>query len=177
LEVLFLKQEKRQHKLNEEITAKKLMLIGVEGEVIGIVPINVAIEEAMKNGVDLVEMNSAEEGKDTVYKLMDYGKFIYQNKKNKKNNQVKTKEEKEVKFRPVTDVADLMTKVNKIKSMLKDGHSIKLNVVFKNREVVNMKNLGSEILNKVMVELSEVSRVKKEPHLFGKNIIAIIEPN
>ena len=169
-----MKPEKKQHRLNEEITAQQVRLIDADGEMIGLVSLTTAIEESKNSNLDLVEMNNKDQ--EPVCKIMDYGKFLYQQKKNKKNKQVKHKEEKEIKFRPVTEQADLVTKTNKIKSMLQDGHSVKLNVVFKNREVVNMKKLGDNILRNVISELSEISKVKKEPHLAGKNIIAIVEP-
>jgi translation initiation factor IF-3 len=170
-----LKPEKKQHRLNNEITAEKVRLINAEGEMIGLVSLSEAIEESQNSNLDLVEMNNKED--EPVCKVMDYGKFLYQQKKNKKNKQVKHREEKEIKFRPVTESADLVTKTNKIKSMLKDGHSVKLNVVFKNREVANMKDLGKNILKTVMSDLEDICKIKKAPHLAGKNIIAIIEPN
>lgn len=167
-------KEKNQHKLNNEITAKKVKLIDEEGKMLGDKTLSEALNLAKVKGLDLVEMK--EDKTCSVCKLLDYGKYLYQQNKNKKTQRVKVKQMKEIKLRPVTDKADLNTKVNHIKEFLSSGHSVKINVVFKGREL-NMLSMGENVINSIIEEIKDFCNVKKEMNRQGKSLVAIVEPS
>lgn len=165
-------KEKNQHKLNNEITAKKIKIIDEEGKMLEEKTLSEALNLAKVKGLDLVEMK--EDTNSSICKLLDYGKYLYQQNKNKKPQ--KTKQMKEIKLRPVTDKADLNTKVNHIKDFLSSGHSVKINVVFKGREL-NMLSMGENVINSIIEEIKDLCNLKKEMNIQGKNLVVIVEPS
>ncbi len=165
-------KEKNQHKLNNEITAKKVKLIDEEGTMLGDKSLSEALNLAKDKDLDLVEMK--EEKDFSICKLLNYGKYLYQQNKNKKSQKVKPM--KEIKLRPVTEKADLDTKVNHIKDFLSSGHSVKINVVFKGREL-NMLSMGENVINSIIEEIKEFCTIKKEVNRQGKSLVAIVEPS
>ncbi len=162
------------HKINSEIKSKTIKLINEDKVFIGDVTLQTALNEAKEKSLDLVEM-SEKDGVSTC-RLMDYKKFLFEQKKHKKENQHKVKATKEIKFRPVIEKADLNTKVKHIKDFLLHGHSVKVFVEFKNSEIKNMKNIGYDILDQVKKESLEVSVVKQDSHEMGKNLLLILDP-
>lgn len=167
-------KEKNQHKLNNEITAKKVKLIDEEGTMLGDKSLSEALNLAKDKGLDLVEMK--EEKDFSICKLLNYGKYLYQQNKNKKQKAQKVKQMKEIKLRPVTEKADLDTKVNHIKDFLSSGHPVKINVVFKGREL-NMLSMGENVINSIIEEIKEFCTIKKEVNRQGKSLVAIVEPS
>ena len=147
------------------IRASEVMLINSEGEKQGIVPILDALEAAAKESLDLVQV-SPSDSNPIVCKLLDYGKHLFDKKKNQSSSKIKVKRNttKEIKFRPSTDVGDYNVKLKKIKSFILDGDKTKISVRFRGREILN-SNMGLDLLNKLKDELSEIAQVDQEPSL------------
>jgi translation initiation factor IF-3 len=130
---------------------------------------------AQDKGVDLVEV--APQANPPVCKLMDYGKYVYQQRKRhqeakKKQVQVQLKE---VKIRPKTDEHDLQTKLNHVRRFLSKGDRCKITLFFRGREIVH-KEHGKDILDNVLSELSDVARVEQDPKFEGRTMNMIVAP-
>ena len=152
------------------------MLIDSEGEKKGIVPIEAALEAANSASLDLVQV-SPSDSNPVVCKLMDYGKHLFDKKKNVSASKVKIKRNttKEIKFRPTTDVGDYDVKLKKIKSFILDGDKTKISVRFRGREILN-SDMGLNLLNKVRDELSEIAQVDQEASLEGRQLLMVLSP-
>ena len=152
------------------------MLIDSNGEKQGIVTINDALEAANKASLDLVQVSSSD-SEPIVCKLLDYGKHLFDKKKNISSSKVRTKRNttKEIKFRPSTDVGDYNIKLKKIKSFILDGDKTKISVRFRGREILN-SNMGLELLHKLKDELSEIAQVDQEPSLEGRQLLMVLSP-
>ena len=158
------------------IRASEVMLINSEGEKQGIVPILDALEAAYKESLDLVQV-SPSDSNPVVCKLLDYGKHLFDKKKNQSSSKIKVKRNttKEIKFRPSTDVGDYNVKLKKIKSFILDGDKTKISVRFRGREILN-SNIGLDLLNKLKDELSEIAQVDQEPSLEGRQLLMVLSP-
>ena len=152
------------------------MLIDSEGEKQGIVSIEAALEAANSASLDLVQV-SPSDSNPVVCKLMDYGKHLFDKKKNVSASKVKIKRNttKEIKFRPTTDVGDYDVKLKKIKSFILDGDKTKISVRFRGREILN-SDMGLNLLNKVKDELSEIAQVDQEASLEGRQLLMVLSP-
>ena len=152
------------------------MLIGANGEKMGLVSITEALESAKANSLDLVQV-SPSDANPIVCKLLDYGKHIFEKKKNTSSSKVKVKRNtvKEIKFRPSTDIGDYNIKLKKIKSFILDGDKTKISVRFRGREILN-SNLGLDLLNKIKDELIELAQVDQEPSLEGRQLLMVLSP-
>lgn len=165
----------KENRVNRQIRAKEVMLIGAAGEKIGIQKIEDAMRLAMDAGLDLVEVgpNSVP----PVCRIMDFGKFKYQKKK--RIQEAKKKQSmtilKEVKLRPKTDDHDLQTKIRHIKRFLEEGSKVKVTMVFRGREIA-FSHLGERLLEKVKEETVEVGVVEREPKFEGRMMIMILAP-
>jgi|TARA_B100002019_G_scaffold150409_2_gene129455 translation initiation factor IF-3 len=152
------------------------MLIGDDGIKKGVVSIEDAIEQAQKASLDLVQV-SPSDSDPVVCKLLDYGKHLFDKKKNLSASKVKTKKNttKEIKFRPSTDVGDYKIKLKKIKSFILDGDKTKISVRFRGREILN-SDMGLNLLNKLRTELEEIAQVDQEPSLEGRQLLMVLSP-
>ena len=152
------------------------MLIGVNGEKLGLLPLDNAIEEAQKLEIDLVQV-SPNGSEPVVCKLMDYGKHVFAKKKSISSSKAKVKRTsvKEIKFRPSTDIGDYNIKLKKIKSFILDGDKTKISVRFRGREILN-SNLGLELLTKLKEELIDIAQVDQEPSLEGRQLLMVLSP-
>ena len=162
--------------INQKIRADKVMLIGQEGEKLGLVDFKDALEQAQQSELDLVQVSPS--GSDPVVcKLMDYGKHLFTKKKNISSSKGKIKRTsvKEIKFRPSTDTGDYNIKLKKIKSFILDGDKTKISVRFRGREILN-SNLGLDLLNKLKEELSDLAQVDQEPSLEGRQLMMVLSP-
>jgi len=162
--------------INEKIRASEVMLIGVNGEKLGLLPLDNAIEEAQKLEIDLVQV-SPNGSEPVVCKLMDYGKHVFAKKKSISSSKAKVKRTsvKEIKFRPSTDIGDYNIKLKKIKSFILDGDKTKISVRFRGREILN-SNLGLELLTRLKDELVEIAQVDQEPSLEGRQLLMVLSP-
>ena len=152
------------------------MLIGSKGEKHGVVPISEALELAKTSSLDLVQVSSSSDDL-IVCKLMDYGKYLFDKKKNVGLNKIKIKRNttKEIKFRPSTDVGDYNIKLKKIKSFILDGDKTKISVRFRGREILN-SDIGLNLLNKLSSELEDIAQVDQEPSLDGRQLLMVLSP-
>lgn len=160
-------------RINKRINAKEVRLIDVEGEQLGVVSIDDALRTAEEKEVDLVEI--ASNATPPVCKLMDYGKFKYELKKQKSAKKQKDQTVKEIKFRPNIGDHDLEVKVNRMRGFLEAGHKTRIRIFFRGREIVH-SDLGRKLAQNVCEELSDISSVDMEPKIEGKNLIMILTP-
>lgn len=165
----------KQTLINENIIAKTVRLIAESGEMIGIVSIEKALEAAAQVDLDLVEISP--QAKPPVCKIMDYGKFRYdQGKKEqaskKRQRQVQIKE---VKFRPNIEEADYQMKLRKMTEFLQEKKKIKITLRFVGREMAH-KELGLKLLERTRDDLTSISTVEFAPRLEGKNMIMVLAP-
>jgi translation initiation factor IF-3 len=150
-------------------------VVNEDGAQLGIMATKEAMNLAAEKGVDLVEV--APKATPPVCKLMDYGKYQYQQRKRQqeaKKKQVQV-QLKEVKLRPKTDEHDLQTKLNHIRRFLSKGDRCKVTLFFRGREIIH-KEQGKEIMDNVKDELADVAKVEQEPKFEGRTMHMILVP-
>ena len=162
-------------RLNEEINAPEVRLIGADGESPGVVSIAEAMRLATEAELDLVEI--APNAEPPVCRVMDFGKYIFeQNKKQhaarKKQKQIQVKE---VKFRPTTDEGDYKIKLRNLVKFLTEGDKAKITLRFRGRELQHQE-LGVNLLKRLEADLTEVGLVEQFPRLEGKQMVMVIAP-
>jgi len=162
-------------RINEEITAKELRLIGVDGEQIGIVSPREALTIAQELGLDLVEV--APQAKPPVCRIMDYGKYKFQKSKREKEARKKQRviNVKEIKFRLGIEDHDFEVKARNIERFLKKGDKVKVTVMFRGREISH-SDLGFALCERLIERIKDVGDVEKPSKLEGKNMIMVLSP-
>ncbi len=166
----------KNSKINEKITSREVRVIGMEGNQLGIFATPDAINLAREAGCDLVEVSP--NASPPVCRIMDYGKFKYQ--QSKKMNQGKRHTHsvahiKEVKVRPRTDVHDLEVKIRNIKKFLTHGNKAKVTLMFRGREIAHPE-LGRGLMDRIAEEIQDIGVVESAPKLEGRNMIMLIAP-
>ncbi|MDZ7736151.1 MAG: translation initiation factor IF-3 [Gammaproteobacteria bacterium] len=165
----------KQTRLNEDITANEVRLIGVDGEQVGIVPVQEALQSAEEKELDLVEIVPTAEP--PVCRIMDYGKFLFE--ENKKKHAARKKQKqiqiKEVKFRPGTDEGDYNVKLRNATRFLEHGDKVKVTLRFRGREMAHQE-LGTQMLKRIEEDLSELSAVEQFPKMEGRQMIMVLAP-
>jgi translation initiation factor IF-3 len=161
--------------VNDEITAPEVRLIGTDGEQIGVMSARAALEAAAEAELDLVEISPNAEP--PVCRLMDYGKFRFDQKKEqqaarKKQKQVQVKE---VKFRPGTDEGDYNVKLRNLHRFLEDGDKAKVTMRFRGREHAH-RELGLAVLKRVEADLAELAQVEQQPQMEGRQMVMVLAP-
>ena len=162
-------------RINDEITASSCRLIGVDGSQLGLFAIRDAQRVADDQGLDLVEI--APNAEPPVCKVMDYGKFKYQQAmkaKAARKNQSKV-EVKEMKFRPKIDVGDYETKKGHVLRFLKKGARVKITIMFRGREMAHPEQ-GLSILERLADDLKDVAVIENQPKMEGRNMHMLIVP-
>src|SRR5689334_19280980 len=163
-------------RVNEKIRARKVRLVGPEGEQVGIVPIERALQLAADVDLDLVEV--APMARPPVCKLMDFGKFKYESAlkaREARRNQQQTVI-KEMKLRPKIDPHDYETKKGHVVRFLKAGDKVKVTIMFRGREQ-SRPELGHRLLRRLEEEITELGYVEAAPKLDGRNMIMVIAPH
>ncbi len=152
------------------------MLIDANGDKLGLVSIDNAMESAKASSLDLVQV-SPSDAKPVVCKILDYGKHLFNKKKNISASKVKSKRNttKEIKFRPSTDVGDYNIKLKKIKSFILSGDKTKITVRFRGREILN-SDMGLNLLDRIKKDLENVAQVDQEASLEGRQLLMILSP-
>ncbi|MCC7287762.1 MAG: translation initiation factor IF-3 [Burkholderiaceae bacterium] len=165
----------RAHRINSEITVPELRLVGIENEPLGIVSLREAIHMAEEAEVDLVEI--APQAQPPVCRLMDYGKFKYQEQKRQHEARLKQKiiQVKEVKFRPATDEGDYAVKLRNLKRFLEEGDKAKVTLRFRGREMAHQE-FGVRLLERVRNDLDELAVVEQMPRLEGRQMVMVVAP-
>jgi translation initiation factor IF-3 len=150
-------------------------VIGEDGEQLGIMPVEQALETAESQGLDLVEV--APNSRPPVVRIMDYGKFKYEQAR--KARQAKKKQHsvhlKEVKFRPGIEEHDIEFKLRHARRFLEEGNKVKATMMFRGRQVTHPE-LGREVLMRVAGELDDVGKVESAPVLEGRNMVMVLAP-
>ena len=162
-------------RINEEIRAREVRVITADGEQLGIMSGRAAQQLAVERHLDLVEI--APTAKPPVCKIMDYGKFRYEQQKREKEARKKQKtfDIKEVKLRPGIEDHDFIVKYKNAVRFLEDGDKVKVTIMFRGRELSHPE-LGEVLLNKMAEQLKEIAVVERVPKLEGKNMIMIVAP-
>jgi translation initiation factor IF-3 len=165
----------KKHRLNDDITATEVRLIGVEGEQIGVVSIEEARQAAREATLDLVEI--VPNGEPPVCRVMDYGKFLFELKKQKQAAKKKQKQVhiKEIKFRPGTGEGDYQVKLRNLMRFLQDGDKTKVTMRFRGREHAH-RELGLELLERVEKDLEEFGQVEQKPMMEGRQMVMVLGP-
>lgn len=160
---------------NERITAPEVRVIGPDGEMIGVHKTDEAIAMAADFGLDLVEVSPNAEP--PVCKILDYGKFKYEEQK--KRNEAKKKQKviaiKEIKMRPGIDVHDYETKMKAARKFLDNGDKVKVTIRFRGREMAH-QDLGLKVLIKMRDELDEITKVEQMPKSEGRMMTMVLAP-
>lgn len=161
---------KDEMRVNEDIKSHKVRLVDSDSEQVGIVDIREARERADDRGMDLVEV--APNADPPVVKIMDYGKYLYEQKKKEKEAKKKqhTIEVKEVRFRPQIEEHDFNTKVGHIRRFLEGGDKIKVTVFFRGREM-EYQQFGRELLDRVIEKTEDIAKVDKPPSMEGRQMV------
>jgi len=162
-------------RVNDRIRSDEIRLIGADGENVGVVTPEKAMILADDAGLDLVEISP--NAKPPVCKIMDFGKFKYEQQKRESEARKNQKiiEIKEVKFRPNTDVHDYDVKMRNVFKFLENGDKVKVTMRFRGREMAH-QNLGRELLERVAVDITELGKVENMPRMEGRQMIMMIGP-
>jgi translation initiation factor IF-3 len=162
-------------RLNEEIRTREVRVIDAEGNQLGIMPTTAALRLAAEKELDLVEV--APQAKPPVCRLMNYGKYKYEQSKREK--EVKKKQRivniKEVKLRLNIEDHDFLVKVRSADRFLKEGDKVKATIIFRGREIVH-KQLGQILLGRLAEYVKDISTIERQPKLEGKNMVMILAP-
>ena len=153
----------------------EIRLIGPDGENVGVVPPSVGIQMAQESGLDLVEISP--NATPPVCKVMDLGKFKYEQQKREAEARKKQKiiDVKEVKFRPGTDDHDYDVKMRNVMRFLEGGDKVKVTLRFRGREMAHQE-LGMDLLNRVKGDVGETGKVEAMPKLEGRQMVMMISP-
>lgn len=164
-----------ENRINDRIRAPKVRLIGADGAQVGIVTRDQALGMARDAGLDLVEV--APQAEPPVCKVMDYGKFKYQESIRAKEARKKQGHQtvKEMRFRPKIGVHDYETKRNRVAEFLEDGHRVKVTVMFRGREMHHTE-LGERLLKRLSEDLDGVGSVEVASKLDGRNMTIMFAP-
>ena len=162
-------------RVNETIRCPEVRLIDATGEQLGITPIEEAQRIALEQDLDLVEV--APQAKPPVCKIMDYGKFCYEQEQKQKAARKKQSiiVVKEMKMRPKIDIHDYETKKKHVVRFLGQGNKVKVTIMFRGREMTHTE-LGLNLLNKLAVDVSELATVEARPRLDGRNMTMVLNP-
>lgn len=166
--------EKRNRK-NLEIRVPRVRVIGLDGEMIGVLTRDEALAMAEDAGVDLVEIQPTAEP--PVCRIMDFGKYMFdlQKKANAAKKKQKVVEIKELKFRPTTDDGDYNIKLRNLRRFLEEGDKVKVNIRFKGREMAHQE-LGLEMAKRIEADLGDEVVIEQRPRLEGRQMIMMVAP-
>jgi translation initiation factor IF-3 len=165
----------KELRINGEIDAPQVRLIGQDGTQVGIVSLREALLKAEDADLDLVEI--APQAQPPVCKIMDYGKYKYHEQKRQHEARLKQKQiqVKEIKFRPRTDEADYQVKLRNLIRFLSEGDKAKVTLRFRGREMAHQE-FGLQLLQRVEADLAEYGAVEQQPKLEGRQMVMILAP-
>jgi translation initiation factor IF-3 len=162
-------------RVNEEIRIPLVRLIGSNGEMIGIMPTREALHRAMQEGLDLVEISPGADP--PVCKILDFGKFKYEQQKKRSEARKKQKivEIKEIKVRPNIDDHDYDVKLRQMKNFIAEGDKVKVTLRFRGREMAHL-DLAMKVLERVKAELEPVAKVEQMPRMENRQMVMVLTP-
>ena len=163
-------------RVNEAIRVPKVRVISETGEQIGIIPTREALMRAVSVGLDLVEVAPKENP--PVCKIMDYGKWKYQQQKKLHHSKKKqpSADLKELRIRPKTDQHDLQIKLDKARAFLEEGHKVQFTMIFRGRERQH-PDIGKEIFSDIANRLADISKPEKDSRFEGRRMFMVLSPN
>lgn len=166
---------KDEPRINEEIDAKSVRLIDSEGNMLGVLTIQEALAKAYDAGLDLIEVSP--DAAPPVCKILDYGKYRYQQNKKKQEAKKKQKvvELKEIKLRPGIGQNDYDVKLRHVRKFLEAGNKVKITMQYRRREITHAE-LGMKVLEQMKVDTADIAKVEFMPKLEGRNAIMILAP-
>lgn len=166
----------KSHRLNEEINVPEVRLLGEEGDQLGVVSSRQALYLAEEAGLDLVEI--APLAQPPVCRIMDYGKFKYQEQKRQHEQKLKQKQVqvKEVKLRPGTDENDYQIKLRNMTRFLQEEDKVKVTLRFRGREMAHQE-IGMRQIERIKTDLQELATVEQMPKMEGRQMVMILAPN
>jgi translation initiation factor IF-3 len=169
------KKEEGGVRINREIRAREVRLIDAEGQQAGIVPLEEALRSAEESGLDLVEV--APNSVPPVCRIMDYGKYRYQQAKKTKDAKKKQTviHVKEVKLRPKTEEHDIQYKIAHIKRFLSEGNRAKITIQFRGREIAH-PDMARRIVDRVMEGVEGIGVVDQQPKMEGRRMVFVLRP-
>jgi len=161
--------------MNEDIRVREVRLIDENGDNVGVVPIAEALARAVAAGLDLVEISP--DARPPVTKVLDYGKFKYQEQKKAAEARKRQKivEIKEIKMRPSIDDHDYDVKMRSMKRFFDDGDKVKVTLRFRGRELSHQE-LGWQVLQRVKADTEPVAKVESEPRMEGRQMVMVLAP-
>ncbi len=162
-------------RINQGIRSPSVRVIDLEGKQLGVLTIQEALAEAAKSGLDLVEV--APNSNPPVCRIMDYGKFRYQQSKKLQvaRKSAATVQIKEIRLRPKTDEHDREIKIRKIKEFLEENNKVKISMLFRGREIA-YTGIGLKIMESIRNELESVATVEQHPKVEGRNMVMVVSP-
>ncbi len=157
------------------IDAPSIRVVGADGEMVGVVSVAEGIELALESGLDLVEVSPNADP--PVCKVLDYGKYKYeeQKKRNEARKKQKVVEVKEIKMRPGIDIHDYEVKMRNANRFLGHGDKVKFTIRFRGREMAH-QSLGMDVLNRIRAELEDLTKVEQFPRIEGRLMVMIVAP-
>ncbi len=162
-------------RINQNIRARQIRLIDPDGTQVGVVPTAQALETAAEFGLDLVEVSPNADP--PVCKIMDYGRYRYE--QTKKKQEAKKKQAsfqlKEIKVRPKTGEHDLQTKIGHIKKFIEKKDKVKVTVIFRGREIT-LSDRGREVLKRIADDTEEIAAVEQMPKFEGRTLVMVLAP-
>jgi translation initiation factor IF-3 len=162
-----------KHRINEQIRVTPIRVIGADGAQLGIMPTDAAMEQARSLNQDLVEVAPNE--RPPVCRIMDFGKFKYQQKKRAHKGHSHQMKIKEIRVRPKTGDNDIQVKVNRAREFLEHKDKVIVSVVFRGRELAHIDE-GRKVLNEVLAKLEDVCKVETPPQHHGRRIVCTLAP-
>ncbi len=165
----------KNFRVNEEIRAREVRVVDPSGNQLGIMPVREALRLAEERQLDLVEI--APQAKPPVCRLMDYGKYKYEQSKREKEARKRQRiiNIKEVKLRPSIEEHDFQVKARNAARFLKEGDKVKVTIMFRGREIMHTQ-LGHQLLLRLAEQVKDLSIIERQPKLEGKNMVMILAP-
>ena len=163
----------RNQRINEQIRISPVRVISADGELLGIISTEDALTKAREADLDLVEVAPNE--RPPVCRIMDYGKFKYQQKKRLAKGHTHHSKIKEIRVRPKTGEHDIHFKVNQARTFLQHKDKVVVSVIFRGREMAHVEE-GRKVIDTVIKELEDVGKIESAPSHQGKRIVAILAP-
>ncbi|MBU2885978.1 translation initiation factor IF-3 [Gilvimarinus agarilyticus] len=169
------KGKSKKARINDQIEATEVRLIGADGEQVGVVPLTDALKVAQDADLDLVEI--APDSTPIVCKVMDYGKHLFEIKKTKAAAKKKQKQQqiKEMKFRPGTEDGDYQVKLRNLIRFLENGDKAKVSLRYRGREMAHQE-LGMDVMLRIEKDLEELATVEQRPKMEGRQLIMVMAP-
>ena len=163
----------KQHRINEQIRISPVRVIGADGGQLGVIPTDEALGIARDAGLDLVEVAPTE--KPPVCRIMDFGKFKYQQKKKQHKTHVHHTKIKEIRVRPKTGQHDIDFKVNQARGFLLHKDKVIVSLVFRGREMAHIEE-GQRVMKGIVEQLEEVAKVESPPQQMGRRLVCTLSP-